>query len=108
MQNNLAQIKDIFSSMIKDGFDVKKELKWSYYFIDDNKKNLENLFFELKKMGYSVEDFYYDEDESWILQVNKIEILTPEDLYSKNVKFNEIADSCSVRLYDGWDVGKIQ
>jgi hypothetical protein len=106
MQVNFEQLQDIFSDMIKDGFDIKAPLKWSFYFVDNEKSQLEKLYDELKDHDYKIERLDQNDENEWTLQVSKKEVLTPEKLHKRNIAFNELADYY-VKLYDGWDVEKI-
>lgn len=92
--------------MESNGFDTKSRLKWSFYFIDKRKSNLEKVYSELKDYSYSVDEFRKTEDDYWQLKVSKTEVLAPDKLHRRNIAFNELADHCSVELYDGWDVEK--
>ncbi|RQO64364.1 hypothetical protein DBR43_33060 [Pedobacter sp. KBW06] len=107
MQTDLTQLKSIFIKMNEDGFDTKSSLKWSFYFIDTRKDKLELLFRELKDYNYVIEKFDFNKDDEWVLQVSKIDSLTPEKLHKRNIAFNELADFYDAKLYDGWDVEKL-
>jgi hypothetical protein len=107
MQADLEQLKDIFIKMNEDGFDTKGTLKWSFYFIDTEKKQLEMLYEELADYNYVIERLDRNRESEWTLQVSKIDTLTPDKLYKRNIAFNELADYCSVKLYDGWDVERL-
>lgn len=107
MQTDLEQLRQIFLKMIKDGFDVKKPLKWSFYFVNSEKSQLEILFKELADHKYSIEKLDNSIGGKWILQVSKIDTLTFEKLHKRNIAFNELADYCDIELYDGWDVEKL-
>ncbi len=93
--------------MLRDGFDTTEPLKWGFYFFDSDKIKLEALYEELKAHEYKLEDLNLMEDKEWRLFVSKVDVLTPEKLHRRNVAFNELADHCSVSLYDGWDVERL-
>jgi hypothetical protein len=107
MNSNLENLKSIFNQMEKDGFDILKPLKWGFFFFDDEKEKLLNVFEELKDYNYTNESLEQIEDGKWRLYVTKIEILEMDKLYRRNVAFNELAEYCEIDLYDGWDVEKI-
>ncbi len=107
MTSNLDNLIDTFNRMKADGFDENAPLKWGFYFVDTNKKKLQNVFNELKDNNYILEDIYLTDDNNWTLFASKIDILTPEKLHKRNIAFNELAHFCEVELYDGWDVEKI-
>ena len=108
MQPNLENLQVLFEKMQNDGFDTSKELKWGFFFVNDNKEGLERVFSELKDHGYVMEKLELEEDgEDWILVLSKIDVLTAEKLHKRNIAFNSLAEHCDVDLYDGWDVGKL-
>ena len=109
MNSNLDRLVESFDKMKSNGFDVDAPLIWGFYFIDKNKKKLKALFDELKEKNYILIDIYKSEGgDEWTLHASKIDILTPEKLHKRNNAFNDLADSCDVELYDGWDVEKIE
>jgi hypothetical protein len=107
MQTNLDRLKGIFGEMPANGFDINEPLKWGFFFFDSDRNKLNSLYDELKDKGYENNGTVLMEDNKWRLFVTKIEILTPEKLHSRNNAFNELAEYCSVELYDGWDVEKV-
>jgi hypothetical protein len=107
MQTDLDQLQDIFIKMTEDGWDTNSPLKWSFYFIDEKKNRLEKLYKEMIEHNYIIEKLDYNEENEWTLRVSKIDNLTPEKLHNRNKAFNELADYCNVKLYDGWDVERI-
>lgn len=106
MESNLSRLEETFLKMKSNGFDTKKPLKWSFYFIDKVKAKLENVYLELKDYSYSVDEFRKTEDDYWQLKVSKTEVLIPDKLHRRNTAFNELADHYLIELYDGWDVEK--
>jgi hypothetical protein len=108
MQTNLNNLIAIFDDMTSDGWDLNSSLKYGFYFNDDSKDKLKNVFEELGEKNYVMEDIYQlDGDSKWILHVSKIDALTPEKLHRRNIAFNELANHCQIELYDGWDVEQI-
>ena len=77
------------------------------FFVDPNRDKLETIFSELSDKGYCLErsikliQWFF-----WTIHVSKVDILTAEQLYKRNLAFNELAIYCQVELYDGWDVEK--
>ncbi|WP_343307863.1 ribonuclease E inhibitor RraB [Chitinophaga niabensis] len=106
MLPDLDNLLILFEKIHKGGFDTSKELKWGFFFVNDNKEGLERVFDELKDHGYLMEKLESD-DEEWTLQVSKVDILTAEKLHKRNIAFNALAAHCNVDLYDGWDVEKL-
>jgi len=108
MKVNLAQLQQIFNAMSKDGFDVNGALKWTFYFIDNDKARLEKVYNELKDYKYVMESVDQDENGDWTLKVSKIDILDAEKLYRRNLAFNELANYTQIKVYDGWDVERMK
>lgn len=108
MQANIDTVQRIFKSMAADGFKIDEPLKWGFFFFDSDKNKLHSLYEELKDHGYERTDLVRMDDKKWRLYVTKTETLTPEKLHKRNISFNELAEHCSVELYDGWDVEKGQ
>ena len=109
MNSSLDNLIKIFNDMRTDGFDTDGSLKWGFYFADESKEKLQNLFTELEEKNYVLEKIHKVDKESrtWTLHASKIDILTPDKLHRRNLAFNELADGCEVELYDGWDVEKV-
>ena len=104
METNLKKLEEIFAEMAKDGVDIAFPLKWGFYFVDQNKDKLQNVFNEVKEHGYKMEHIELIDENEWQLMVTKKEILTAEQLHKRNLAFNELADRLEVDCYDGWDV----
>ena len=89
-------------------FDTDLALKWGFYFVDSDKKNLMLVYNEFEERNYFFEKIYkIKEGERWILFASKIDTLTPEKLHRRNLAFNKLAEYCDVELYDGWDVERL-
>lgn len=108
MNASLESVNEMFRKMEAEGWNVNAHLKWGFFFFDKDKDKLLNVFSELEESSYSIEELHQADDGDWILQVSKIDTLTPEKLHRRNIAFNELADRCDVELYDGWDVGKVE
>lgn len=107
MNANLKNLEVIFKKMKKDGFDITQPLKWGFFFFDNDRNKLLNVFEELKDHNYVQESLEETEDNLWRLYVTKTEILTMDKLHRRNVAFSELAEYCDINLYDGWDVEKL-
>jgi hypothetical protein len=107
MESDLKGLKDAFEKMQKDGFKIEDPLKWGFFFIDRDKDKLVQVFEELKDHDYKLESLRKNGGGEWMLTVSKLDTLTPEKLHKRNIAFNELADYCSVSLYDGWDVERV-
>jgi hypothetical protein len=107
MTANLDNIIELFNKMETTGWDINSSLKYGFYFVDRDEQKLNSVYAELKNNSYILEKIYLSGNNKWTLHVSKIDILTPEKIYRRNIAFNELADYCEVELYDGWDVEKI-
>lgn len=107
MNASLENINSMFEKMNRDGFPVNNELRWSFYFIDGNKENLNKVYDELRSHEYKIEAIEEIEHGVYQLHVSKVEKLGPEKLHRRNLAFNELAEYCNVANYDGWDVEKL-
>lgn len=104
MISSLENLTEIFSKMNADGMDTSKTLKGGFYFIDEEKENLQKLYEEMKDHGYKFEEIRELDEHEWMIYVSKEDILNPEKLHKRNIAFNELSEYCAVSLYDGWDV----
>ncbi|SFQ47787.1 ribonuclease E inhibitor RraB [Hymenobacter arizonensis] len=100
-------VKQMFRKMTGEGWDVDSTLKWGFFFIDEDKNKLLEVFTELEEHAYSIVELHQADDGDWVLQVSKLDVLTPEKLHRRNLAFNDLAIKCDVE-YDGWDVGKVE
>ena len=107
MLSNLKNIQDVFDKMAKEGFDTGTNLKWGFFFFDDDKENLLKVYEQLKDHKYKLETLELADTNDWKLHISKIDKLTAGQLHNRNIAFNELAIYCNVELYDGWDVEKI-
>lgn len=107
MDSNLKNLENIWKKMEKDGFDVSKPLKWGFFFFDTDKNKLLKVFDELIDYEYTKECIEKVDSDEWKLYVTKVEILSMDKLYRRNIAFNELAEHCDIDLYDGWDVQKV-
>lgn len=109
MESDLNHIREMFSKMNSDGFDTTLPLRWGFFFFDKRKDRLENLAANLHHLAYHFENIEEtDDQDELVLQVSKIDTLTPDELHEINLNLNGLAEKHGVALYDGWDVGKIR
>ncbi|MBO2009449.1 ribonuclease E inhibitor RraB [Hymenobacter negativus] len=108
MNASLESVKEMFHKMEADGWNTSSALKWGFFFFDKDRDKLLDVLFELEESSYRIEEIHQADSGDWVLQVSKIDTLTPEKLHRRNLAFNELATHCGVELYDGWDVGKIE
>ena len=104
MDADLGRTTEMFAKMVSDGLDVSLPLRWGYFFFHEAPEPLGELSLEMEQFGYSCESLHEADDGQWVLQLCKTEVHTPESLHRRNGKFNELAASREVDLYDGWDV----
>ena len=106
MESNLEHLIEIFANMKQDGWDTKKPLKWGFFFMNANMEPLEVAFNVLKEQHYKLESVHQADETTFVMQVSKIEKMTPETLHARNQSFNQLADQLHIDTYDGWDVSK--
>ncbi|MBA3673855.1 MAG: ribonuclease E inhibitor RraB [Chitinophagaceae bacterium] len=107
MKGSLETLIQMFKQMNSDGWDTNSSMKWGFYFLDPDKSKLNMIYDELKDENYILEELSLKDDEKWQMVVSKIDSLTPDKLYKRNMAFNELADHFEVEAYDGWDVERI-
>jgi len=105
MESNLESIKNIFSKMQENGWNISQELTWGFFFVSQEEGRLKQIYKELKDRKYLLESIHKDDDEKWVLRASKKEILVPEKLHRRNISFNELAEHYD-SIYDRWVVGK--
>ena len=90
-------------------WDMTGEMLWGYFFTDDDREKLEACSDRLTELGYDfVEITDGDEpDDPLTLQVEKIEIHTPDTLFQRNQELSDLAEEMGIHSYDGMDVGTI-
>lgn len=104
----LQTVEEMFRKMKSSGWDTNAALKWGFFFFDKDRDKLLDIFSELEDSSYTIEELYQADGGDWVLQVSRVDTLTPEKLHRRNIAFNALAAHCDVELYDGWDVGKIE
>lgn len=106
MKTSLESINEMYDKMSNNGWKINEKLKWGYFFFSKSETELKNIYSELVNHQYKIEEIFKNENNYWVMQVFKIEILEPDKLFRRCVAFNELAD-CFNSFYDGWDVGKL-
>lgn len=106
MESSLENINHIFSKMKENGWDTTQPLKWGFFFMSQHKKNLTQIYEELKDFHYTLENIHRSDTGVWVLQASKTETLLPDKLHRRNISFNDLA-SVYDSIYDGWDVGQV-
>ena len=93
--------------MAAHGVDVSGLLNWGYFFMDNSRDSIDAIQAKLIAHGCRHESIHQADDGTWVLQVSRTEALTPNKLHERNIAFNQLAASCGVDSYDGWDVGRV-
>jgi len=105
MESNEENINTAFSQMESEGWKTQEPLTWGFFFYSNEEENLKSVFSELSDHDYNIESLQQNEDNKWVMQVSKTEVLAPDKLHRRNMAFNELAEAYG-SFYDGWDVGK--
>ncbi len=109
MKWNLESIQIAFSNMEQEGWNIQSKLKWGFTFFGTTKKELLNVYKELKDFDYTIEQLEFRADlKLWILQVIKMEELNVEKLHRRNIAFENLAIYHGIDSYDGWNVEKVK
>ena len=114
-ESQLEGIKEIFAlAENEDKWNLRDEMLFSYYFVDESIEKLEKLGHKLEADGYDFIDIFELGDEEtnevtgeYLLHIDKVEIHTPESLAQRNVEFQKLADEYEIASYDGWEFGEV-
>ncbi|WP_281322747.1 ribonuclease E inhibitor RraB [Flavobacterium aestivum] len=94
-------------------FNSNEKLLWGYFFLDSNKKKLEDFSLKLEQLGYRFKNIFEAEKinegdkAEYYLHVEKIEHHTVDSLYALNNIFYDLVTENNIDFYDGFDVGSI-
>jgi regulator of RNase E activity RraB len=105
-----SELVEMFAAIAEQtDWDMSSEMLWGYFFTDDDRGKLEACAERLTELGYEfVEIADGDEpDDPLTLQVEKIEIHSPDSLYERNLELTKLAEEMGIHSYDGMDVGTI-
>lgn len=105
----LEQLEEMFAGMREQtDWDVDGELRWGYFFFDEDPLKLEKLGETLVAEGYDLVRLEQSEDKrSFVLHVELIEAHTPQTLDARNRELEQRAHDHGVADYDGMDVGPV-
>ena len=106
-----SQLIEMFDAIAKQtDWDMTGDMRWGYFFTDDDPKNLEACAERLTEMGYQTVDIEEGDepDDPWTLQVEKIEAHSPDSLDKRNHQLAALAEELGISSYDGMDVGPIE
>jgi len=105
-----SELIEMFAAIAEQtDWDMTGEMRWGYFFTDDDQAKLEACCDRLCEMGYERVDLMDGDevDDPLTLHVEKIEIHTPESLDLRNQELAKFAREMGVTSYDGMDVGPI-
>jgi len=105
-----SELIEMFEAIAEQtDWDMTSEMLWGYFFTDDDREKLEACADRLAELGYHfVEITDGDEpDDPLTLQVEKIEIHSPDTLFLRNQELADLAEEMGISSYDGMDVGTI-
>lgn len=109
------QIQEFFDDLARKRVSLKRPMRWELVFCDHDRARLETLEPELRIEGYSEiellepspEDDDDEDDELWFLQAARIELLTPQALYSRCKELTALGRKYGVEEFDGFDVSNV-
>lgn len=103
---SLEKIQEMFSNMKNQGIDTDKKMLWGYFFTSNKNDKFEQVINELKKQKFEFVETYQNEDKTYWLHFERIEIHNAKSLYEIDEILYEIAEKYEIN-YDGFDVGNI-
>ena len=101
----LNQIEEMFTRMKSNGVNTDTNMLYGYFFTNTEPKKLESVADELIELNFQFVDIYQDEDNTYWLQVERIETHNAQSLFDLNKQLYNIADRHGISSYDGFDVG---
>jgi hypothetical protein len=107
---SVPQLEQHFVRMTELGFQLGRDLEWTYSFVHWSAGKLLELQRDLESLGYRHKDTSptpsrNPEIELHRLVVERVAQHTPESLHDTIVRLAECASRVGVD-YDGWEVGK--
>ncbi len=112
---SIEQLDEMFNEIAEHGqWDLTKPLLWGYFFTDNDPSKLELIIPKIISMGYTVVDIFKakkendNEEDSFYLHVEKIEIHNSKSLDKTNDELYMLAHEHGVGSYDGMDVGPVE
>lgn len=106
----LEQLKELFAGLrTETPWNVDGEMLWGYFFNSQTEEKLAHAAEALAQGGYNVVGIFKNEDEpGYLLQVQRVEIHTPESLFARNQQLEALATEFELDAYDGMDVNPVQ
>lgn len=97
---DLAAIREVFQN---DARLDRQPIRWLFLFLHTQNQALVDLSDELGGHGYRHENLIPAPQGRWILQVSRIDSMTPEQLHRRSLFLNNIAERCGI-YYMGYMV----
>ena len=93
-------------------WDMSGPMLWGYFFTDASAEKLEMVAEVLQETGYRFVEIFeaereQDDEPSFVLHVERVEIHSPHSLHERNAQLDELAEGHDLRSYDGMDVGPV-
>ncbi len=103
----LAKLQSMFATLRAQGrVNVDGPLLWGYFFLDPDRAKLVALAEELHGKGYRVVGIgKMNGRDLYRLHVDRVELLTAESLYARDIELETLVRKHHVLSYDGMDVG---
>jgi len=109
----LADLEEMFANIkAETDWDLSKPMLWGYFFTDPSPAKLEAIVPDLEMQGFRFANLYpaeveEEDDEYFILHIEKEEVHNPKTLHKRNQKLYALAEQHRLASYDGMDVGPI-
>lgn len=110
----LSALEEMFENIqVKYKWNIEEPLLWGYFFTHRHTDKLELAAKDLTQLGYHFVKIFMPNipdghPEYYILHVEREEIHSPQSLFLRNQKLEELAVSHGLDSYDGMDVGPIR
>jgi hypothetical protein len=103
----LAKLQAMFATMRAQGrVNVDGPLRWGYFFLDPDRAKLDAIAADLRAKGYRVVGIARINGRNlYRLHVERVELLTAESLYARDIELETLVRKFHVLSYDGMDVG---
>jgi len=103
----LQQLKAFFSDLQEEtGWNLDGDMLWGYFFLSEDPDKLMAAGGKLADEGYSIVGVFDadEEEEGFVLHVERLETHTPETLHARNGELEAFASEYGLDSYDGMDV----
>ena len=100
----LKDIQEMYNNMEASGVKLDSDFLYTYFFISEEKANLEKLKVELEKQNFQKITIEKREQNEYWLDASRVERHNAKSLFEIGKTFYKIADKYNVD-YDGFDLG---